>query len=125
MVPIRGEVLYNGKRLTEGEGTVVYMTAESGDGRRATGAIQPDGTFTLTTLDPGDGALMGKYTILVYCYEPHPGNPKTPQERQRASRHGIKRGSIIPEKYANPATSGLSDVVDASHSGFKRIELSG
>jgi hypothetical protein len=125
MVPIRGEVLYKGKPLTEGEGTVVYMPTEAGgEARRATGAIQPDGSFTLTTLDPGDGAMKGKYTIVVYCYQPHPGEPKTREEREKMVRAGgIKRGSYIPEKYAKPATSGLTDIVDDSHTGFKRIEL--
>ncbi len=123
MVPIRGEVLYKGKPLTVGEGTVVYIPVESGEMRKATGAIQPDGSFTLTTLNPGDGAMKGKYNIVVYCYEPHPGEPQTMEDRERVRRHGLERGSVIPEKYANPATTGLSDTVDDSHSGFKRIEL--
>jgi hypothetical protein len=125
MVPIRGEVLYKGKPLTEGEGTVVYMPTEAGgEARRATGEIRPDGTFTLTTLDPGDGAMKGKYTIVVYCYKPHPGEPTTREGRERLLREGgIKRGSFIPEKYANAANSGLTDLVDDSHTGFKRIEL--
>jgi hypothetical protein len=124
MVPIRGEVLYKGKPLTVGEGTVVYMPVESGEMRKATGAIQPDGSFELTTLIPGDGAMKGKYTILVYCYKPHPGDPQTREEHEKLAREGkLERGSFIPERYSDPAKSGLSDVVDDSHSGFKKIEL--
>jgi hypothetical protein len=124
MVPIRGEVLFNGKRLTVGEGTVVYLPAESGELRKASGAIQSDGSFTLTTMQPGDGAMKGKYSIVVYCYKPLAGNATTREEKEQAllqAKHG--RASFIPEKYANPATSGLSDIVDSSHSGFKTIEL--
>jgi len=124
MVPIRGEVIYKGKPLTVGEGTVVYMPVESGDMRKATGAIKPDGSFELTTLIPGDGAMKGKYTILVYCYKPHPGDPQTREEHEKLAREGkLERGSFIPERYSDPAKSGLTDVVDDSHSGFKRIEL--
>jgi hypothetical protein len=124
MVPIRGEVIYKGKPLTEGEGTVVYLPAESGNSRQATGAIQSDGTFQLMTMQPGDGAMKGKYTIVVYCYKPHPSATLSREEYDKQLRAGkLDRGSIIPEKYSNPATSGLSDVVDNSHSGFKRIEL--
>jgi hypothetical protein len=124
MVPIRGEVLYKGKPLSEGEGTVVYLPAESGTSRQATGAIQSDGTFQLMTMQPGDGAMKGKYTIVVYCYKPHPSATLSREEYDKQLRAGkLDRGSLIPDRYSNPATSGLSDVVDDSHSGFKRIEL--
>ncbi|HEX2476734.1 MAG TPA: hypothetical protein VHK01_18415 [Lacipirellulaceae bacterium] len=124
MVPIRGEVIYKGTPLTQGEGTVVYLPAELGNSRQATGAIQSDGTFQLTTMQPGDGAMKGKYKIVVYCYKPHPSATLSREEYDKQLRAGkLDRGSVIPEKYSNPASSGLSDVVDDSHSGFKRIEL--
>jgi hypothetical protein len=124
MVPIRGEVIYKSKPLTEGEGTVVYLPTGGGDMRQATGSLQGDGTFELMTMQPGDGAMKGKYTIVVYCYKPHPSATLSREEYDKQLRAGkLDRGSVIPEKYSNPATSGLSDVVDDSHPGFKRIEL--
>ncbi|MBA3483719.1 MAG: hypothetical protein H0T51_18070, partial [Pirellulales bacterium] len=122
-VPIKGEVTYNGKPLADG--TVVYLPAEGSGGRQATGPIQSDGTFSLTTQSAADGAMKGSYQIAVYAYKPHPGEPKTREEREAMQKQGgIQRGHIIPEKYTDPATSGLSDTVNDDHTGFKKLELS-
>ncbi len=123
MVPVRGEVIYNGEPLKEGN--VVYLPAKADQGRQATGGIQPDGTFVMTTLRDSDGVMQGAYDLVVYAYKPHPGEPKSREEHEALFASGeIVRGFIIPEKYTNPATSGLSDIVDDDHTGFKRIELS-
>jgi len=123
MVPVSGQVLYNGKPLTDGQ--VVYLPKTPGAGRQANGAIQPDGTFEMMTLRKGDGVMQGEYVIAIYAYKPHPGEPKTREEHEAmARRGGIKREYSIPERYANAETSGLADKVDDSHSGEKKIELS-
>ena len=122
-IPIRGEVIYNGAPLKEG--TVVYLPKQPGQGRQATGAIQQDGSFVLTTFKDGDGVVPGAYDIVIYAYKPHPGEPRTREEMEAVAAAGrIERGFIIPENYTNSATSGLSDIVNGEHSGFKRIELS-
>ena len=122
LVPVRGEVTYNGKPLAEG--TVVYLPEQASAGRQATGPLQPDGSFSLTTQKRDDGVMKGSYQIVVYAYKPHPGEPKTREEHEAmVQKGGIERGHIIPMKYTEPATSGLSDTVDENHSGFKKIEL--
>ncbi|HTK77498.1 MAG TPA: hypothetical protein VL371_19695 [Gemmataceae bacterium] len=44
-------------------GSVVFDLPEKQTSAR--GVIQPDGTFTLTTNKPNDGALAGEYKVLV------------------------------------------------------------
>jgi hypothetical protein len=122
-IPIRGEVIYNGQPLKEG--TVVYLPNGSGEARQASGRIQPDGSFVLTTFKNSDGVVPGEYDIVVYAYAPQAGNIPTRAEIEAAQEAGRpQRQMIIPEKYTNPGSSGLSDKVDSDHSGFKRIELS-
>jgi hypothetical protein len=122
LVPVRGEVTYNGEPLTEG--TVLYMPETSSGGRQASGAIQSDGSFALTTQQRDDGVMAGSYQIAVLAYKPHPGEPKTREEHEALAKSGkIERGFIIPEKYTDPTTSGFVDTVDANHSGFKKLEL--
>lgn len=119
MVPIRGEVYYNGAPLEDG--FVVYLPKKAGVGRQATGPIQPDGTFVLTTQQGGDGAMYGVYDIVIYEDAAPAGEYSTRQEYEAAMRR--KQRSSVPQKYTNQHTSGLSDTVDDNHAGFKRIEL--
>jgi hypothetical protein len=124
LIPIRGEASYNGHPMTDG--IVVYVPRDPTVARQATGQIAADGKFELMTFKKGDGVLPGDYDICIYAYAPHPGEPKTREEHEAiAKAGGLKRGFVIPEKYVNPKTSGLSDTVNSEHSGFKKLELSG
>jgi hypothetical protein len=120
MVPIRGEVTYNGKPLARG--IVTYMPTNPGIGRTANGPLRPDGTFVMTTQKRDDGVIPGDYNIVVYAYEE--GAPKTREEIEAGGSSAPKLKSVIPDKYASPETSGLTDKVDENHTGVKRIELS-
>jgi hypothetical protein len=122
-VPIKGEVTYNGKPLADG--TVVYLPEQGSSGRQAMAPIQSDGSFSLTTQTANDGVMKGKYQIVIFAYEPQSAEPKTREEIEAlVNKGGSERGFVIPEKYTDPEKSGLSDIVDESHSGFKKIELS-
>jgi glutamate synthase domain-containing protein 3 len=59
--PVAGKVTYRGKPLTGG--TVVFEPDSAG--REAYGSIQPDGSFTLTTYQSGDGAVRGLHRVAV------------------------------------------------------------
>ena len=119
MVHVRGQVIYQGEPLRSG--TVVYVPRSPDEGRQARGEIQPDGTFVLTTLRPGDGVQTGEYDIAVVALAAHPG--ELSREAIEAAGGVIKRGYLIPDKYAQATTSGIHDTVDKSHSGVKVIEI--
>jgi hypothetical protein len=121
MVPIKGEVTYKGKPLAEGQ--VVYLPKAPGVGRQASGSLQSDGTFVLTTQVGGDGAMYGEYDIVVFGYGTDPGKEYSSREEAESFLTKSGRRSGIPEKYSQQGSSGLSDTVDKEHSGFKRIEL--
>ena len=61
--PVSGHVTRRGQPLTEG--TINFQPVEASKGRAATGAIQSDGSYTLTTKDPDDGALAGDYRVII------------------------------------------------------------
>jgi hypothetical protein len=64
LYPVRGKVtLDDGKPLTRG----LVLFEASGDGPRvmARGEVQPDGSYQLSTHKPGDGALPGRYRVLL------------------------------------------------------------
>jgi hypothetical protein len=120
LIPIRGEVLYKGAPLREVPRGLVKYLPKSDHARQASGRIQPDGSFVLTTFQNADGVTPGEYLIVVTAY--------TAQELSREqveAAGGAVAGPrhLIPEKYTDLNTTPLSDTVDANHSGFKRIEL--
>jgi hypothetical protein len=71
---VEGCVKCNGQPVTAGlvvftpTGTSAENPEESG--RSASGVIKPDGTYELTTYDPGDGAIIGSHSVQVFAPAP-------------------------------------------------------
>ena len=102
LVPVSGRVTLDGKPLEFGS----VMIQPTG-GPAARGTIRPDGGFTVGTFAPGDGAIVGPATVRVACYEQQrPGAPP-PQGELALGK------SLIPEKYTQFETSGLTATVAA------------
>jgi hypothetical protein len=91
-LPVEGKVVYQGKPLTFGE---VLFQPDAGP--VASGKIQSDGTFRLSTYRNGDGAVPGVYRVEITCYEGQ--RPAAVQGPGRGERGPGK--SLIPAKYAN------------------------
>ena len=121
MVRIRGMVSYKGAPLTNvTQGIVRYAPKEaSSSAREATGRIQPDGSFVMTTFQRGDGVVVGEYDITVSAYS----NQELSRQETESGVHSAGPKLLIPERYLKSSTSGLSDTVAAGHSGVKQIEL--
>jgi len=120
-IPIRGTVTYRGSPLTTGE---VRYIPESDDGRIARGKLREDGSFQLTTLSNGDGALPGEYKVLVVVY---PEQFETVDEKIAAREGKSPKRSAekppIPEKYYDVEATDLADTVSSGHSGIVAFEL--
>lgn len=115
VVPVRGKVLYNGQPLPYG--SVMFQPDK---GQPAMADIGTDGTFTLSSYGPNDGAVPGKHSVSVSCYE---------GQRPGKAGGGDSLGKLmIPLKYTRFGSSGLSaEVKDASGEQGQEIvlELSG
>lgn len=106
IVPVSGQVKMNGQPLTGVKG---FVRVEPADGRAAQGAIDPeDGTFSLTTYEDADGCLVGTHKAAVIA------NVSV----------GPKLIWLIPEKYANTKTSGLTVTIDEPTDSLT-LELTG
>ncbi len=96
---VRGKVTYKGKAVPNG--TVNFIPVK---GPAATGEIQPDGSYTLTTYKSGDGAVLGKHKVIVVAMQdmgsvlPESRNPLPPP--------------IVPMKYTSLATTDLTADVE-------------
>jgi hypothetical protein len=96
LVPVKGKVTYKGRPLTSG---VVHFESD-GYGRAATGKLQSDGSYTLTTLKEGDGVVAGEHLVTIGGFD-----------KPLASDRTLK-------KYGSKRDSGLTAEVDAEHTEF-------
>jgi hypothetical protein len=104
---VRGKVLLNGEPLAKG----AIVTLPEG-GRGARGAII-DGQFELGTFGNADGALIGTHKVAIIANEPaQTTDPEAPPSK-----------SLIPQRYNNPAASGLTIEVKASEANTPTIKL--
>ena len=95
IVPVSGRVLMDGKPLTGRRGFVRVVPAK---GRAATASIDPaTGRFMLSTFTSGDGCLEGTHPAAVIV---------------NTTVGGSRLVWLIPEKYGDEATSGLTVAVD-------------
>ena len=114
--PVTGKVTFRGNPLPEG--TITFYPEI---GRSATGRIGPDGTYVLTTFDEGDGALVGKHTVTIEAVRfAQRQQPKSLEEEIAMARSGKKEDPaaakpqrLVPQKYAEKSTSGLSAEVSS------------
>ena len=106
VVPVAGKVLYNDAALPFG--TITFQPER---GQPGIGEIQEDGSFTISTYAADDGAVPGRHRICVSCYE---------GQRPGRSQRNASGKLLIPLKYTEVATSGLSaDVKDAPGQTFE------
>ena len=61
LIPVKGKVTYKGQPVTKG----VVRFEPDGYGRPASGKLQSDGTFVLTTLKEGDGVVAGDHRVSI------------------------------------------------------------
>lgn len=92
--PVQGKISYKGKPVPNG--TITFIPA---DGPTATGEIQPDGFYTLTTERPGDGAVLGEHKVIIVAQLKPAG--ALPEEAQPPPP------PIVPLKYTSAATTDL------------------
>lgn len=113
-VPAAGTVTMQGKPIANAS-----VSFQHSDGTAtANGTTDADGKFTLSTYGTNDGAPVGKYKVTVAvggAQEIEPGVLAPEPEG------GFK--SSIPEKYADPAQSGLEAEIPAGGKQDLAIEL--
>ena len=122
---VSGRVTVGGQLVTEG---VILFHPESGPA--AVGAIRPDGTYELTTLKPGDGAVVGTHRVAIQATRVSPGHladAKTIDEEIARSGKSVPGGKVlvagtvtwvVPERYAQVETSGLTRKVESGTNTF-------
>lgn len=114
MAPVRGKVTIEGEPLAEA--AVGFTSLENN--QTAIGKTGPDGSYTLTTRKPGDGALVGEHKVSITAVT----LVESPKAKAMKEKHGSlaaemplpppKEEWLAPKKYSDPDTSGLSFTVE-------------
>jgi hypothetical protein len=112
-----GVVRFNGQPL---EGALVTLTSPALS-VSATGRTDAEGKFLLTTFEPGDGAVPGKHKVSVSKVQaPSQVVDKSAAPVWRNARTPPPRW-LIPKRYGNAETSGLT--VEVAEGGNTDIIL--
>ena len=107
-----GKVTFADGPMPQGEIAVVRFepvpgTQAEGQSKGASGDIQPDGTFVLTTMDKGDGAFVGEYKVCFTFLKTYVG-----------------RESLVDAKFTTSGTTPHSAKVTAGGKNHFEFEVS-
>jgi hypothetical protein len=132
-VPVSGKVEWEDGTPVSGV-TVTFWPKKQGEGvLTASGYTGKDGTFELTTHNPGDGALPGEYAILVVKVQTPVETPSSPdgsspdpkdnlrkmREWQEKNKNRPKAGKEIPAVYSKAESTPLKATISGSTSDIK------
>lgn len=118
VVPVTGTVMHQGQPVEAA--TVTFVP--DGSGRACSGATDQSGHFELTTLQPGDGAMPGKYKVLISKSEVV-GALSQEETFAYMEKHGrepkISVKELLPVKFKRSQTSDLTaDVTESGENAF-------
>src|SRR5262249_36723844 len=123
---VNGKVTYNGRPVTSGTVTFTPLKGTGSEsGHVATSPIESDASYTLTTFNTGDGAVLGQHAVTVTFREAG-ADLKTLNLNQGADPNKtatLKPKYVMPKlasppKYASPSTSPLKYTVKEGQNTF-------
>jgi hypothetical protein len=109
--PVTGQVLLNGQPARHVFVVFHPVGADEAEGIRPRAHAKEDGTFQVTTYGRDDGAPAGEYALTVELFRAPTANDDRPPT------------NILPGRYANPKTSGLSVRVDEGPNELPPLRL--
>ena len=123
--PVSGTVTYQGKPVEKGR---INFIPTQADGRAAGGEIE-NGEYSLTTAEPGDGAIPGSYKVTIIAVEVDTTKLKEIAKggqfhHDKAFAKAVRTAKkLVPSKYQLPDTSGLTAEVKAQTNSGVNFEL--
>lgn len=122
-VPVRGTVTLDGKAV---EAAAIQFIPADETARPAFGESQADGSYQITTREPGDGAMPGTYRVLIVWEAIPPPMFRSSDEagpsrlemqkaveQFQAKQKKMGQGPTIPAIYGDPGKTPLKVTVPA------------
>jgi hypothetical protein len=108
-VKVEGVVTLDGEKVSGV--MVMFLPVKKAEGKPAFGVTDEEGTFTLSTSNPGDGAVPGEYKVVI--------TENATANKQGNTNKGAPR-KRIPKQYSDQNTSSLTFQVNPER---KRIQI--
>jgi len=120
VIPVSGRITYKGEPVTIGD---VYFSPSGSSTRGAQGKLDSNGNYALGTFSAQDGAYVGTYKVTVVSRGPDKPIPakmigKVLEEDMQGTGE-----PLIPQKYFNAETSGLSAEVSTDKTNTFDFDL--
>ncbi len=109
--PLTGELQFEGKPAAGA--SIVLHAQDEAIAARPIATVNEDGTFAVTTYEPGDGAPPGEYKVTVEWHRPVAG--------QNVEGDELPPPNVIPPAYARPQTTPLTITVEEGENTFPPI----
>jgi hypothetical protein len=113
--PVSGQINFKGKSMA-GTGGITFVPLVQKEGAlMAGGEVAADGTYKLTTVKPGDGAMVGEYRVVITQVTVVEPKPVADGEKAPAIVAALTPDQLIPAIYGDHATSPLTATVKAEN----------
>jgi hypothetical protein len=112
--PVSGKVTYKGQPVAKAK---ISFVPVGKDGHGAYGDVE-NGSFTLSTLAPGDGVLPGEYIVLVDTREIDTAKLKEDAQKQAAKQGiegGYSGGAMVPQDQIAKARASAKDLIPGKY----------
>jgi len=117
---VSGTVSYKGKPVESGRVVFTPVVGKGGDtGQSASGMIGPDGSYSLTTFEENDGAILGEHVVTVDVTEK---DFKSPEPKADGTIDYTMPKQLGPKKYTQVESSPLRTTVKEGSNTFN-IEM--
>ena len=125
--PTKGVVLFNGEPMMGG-GAISFVPLDNQLGKAAGGMIDKEGRFTMSTYDPDDGSMAGKFRVIVMQSTVEEietvGDTDVEGAEDTSEAFTVPVAKRIPFTYADTANSPLMTEVKADGPNELTLELS-
>jgi hypothetical protein len=119
---VSGKVTYKGQPVTKAK---ISFVPVGKDGRGAYGDVE-NGSFSLSTMAPGDGALPGEYIVLVDTREIDTAKLKE-EAQKRAAKQGVEGGfsggAMVPQDQVAKARASAKDLIPGKYQLLETSDL--
>jgi hypothetical protein len=112
VVPVSGQVTFEGKPVSGAQITLYPTSTEVPDSVRPSATTTEDGSFVLGTFGANDGAPVGDYKASVVWFKV-----------VDVGSGPVRGDNVLPQKYSNPEASGITVTINAPETKVPAIAL--